>query len=99
LGIYYGGTGLGIVLSALLVPRCCRRRATSRIGWTWAWWALALACFAGTAVLAWPALILGRHAAASTPDAQVRPPTRFAWRDFGRDWRATRCSASATSAT
>jgi predicted MFS family arabinose efflux permease len=82
LGIYYGGTGLGIVLSALLVPTVLQAARDQPHPWTWAWWALALACFAGTAVLAWPALVLGRHAAASTPDAQVHPPARFAWRDF-----------------
>ena len=53
LGLYYGGTGLGIVLSALLVPSVL---AVQR--WPWAWWALSLACFVATALLAWPARAL-----------------------------------------
>ncbi|HEX7382784.1 MAG TPA: YbfB/YjiJ family MFS transporter, partial [Burkholderiaceae bacterium] len=49
LGIYYGGTGLGIVASAWLVPPIT---AAPGVGWPWAWVALgvaALACSAGTA--------------------------------------------------
>ncbi|AEG91123.1 Candidate transporter [Ramlibacter tataouinensis TTB310] len=55
LGIYYGGTGLGIVLSALLVPALLRAAGARPQGWAWAWWALAVACVAATLVLAWPA--------------------------------------------
>ncbi len=55
LGIYYGGTGLGIVLSALLVPPVLQAAAGQQHGWAWAWWALALASFVATAVL-WLAL-------------------------------------------
>jgi predicted MFS family arabinose efflux permease len=55
LGIYYGGTGFGIVLSALLVPQVLRAAAGLPHGWAWAWWALALACAAGTALLGWAA--------------------------------------------
>lgn len=52
LGIYYGGTGFGITLSALLVPAVLQ--ATTRVahGWSWAWWALAAASFVATGVLA-----------------------------------------------
>jgi predicted MFS family arabinose efflux permease len=77
LGIYYGGTGLGIVLSALLVPAVLQAAHDQPHPWAWAWWALALACFAGTAVLAWPALCPGaprggehaRRASARAPRA------------------------------
>ena len=48
----YGGTGLGITLSALLVPAVLQAVAGDSHGWAWAWWALALASFAATAVLA-----------------------------------------------
>ena len=41
LGLYYGGTGWGISLSALLVPAVLGV-APAPHGWTWAWWALAL---------------------------------------------------------
>lgn len=60
LGIYYGGTGLGIVLSALLVPAVLEATAGRAHGWAWAWWLLGLACIAATAVLMWPARVLGR---------------------------------------
>jgi predicted MFS family arabinose efflux permease len=82
LGIYYGGTGLGIVLSALLVPAVLRAASGQPHPWAWAWWALALACVAGTAVLVWPALVLGRHAAAATAAAPGDVAARFKWRDF-----------------
>ncbi|PUE16269.1 YbfB/YjiJ family MFS transporter [Limnohabitans sp. MMS-10A-178] len=53
LGIYYGGTGLGISLSAVLVP-IAMDLATQNgqlHEWAWAWWALGLACFAMTVLL------------------------------------------------
>lgn len=43
LGLYYGGTGFGIVASALLVPAVLQAAAGQAHGWAWAWWALALA--------------------------------------------------------
>jgi predicted MFS family arabinose efflux permease len=55
IGLYYGGTGFGIVLSALLVPAVLDAAAGVAHGWAWAWWALAGACLAGTAALLWPA--------------------------------------------
>ncbi|HYF43803.1 MAG TPA: YbfB/YjiJ family MFS transporter [Ramlibacter sp.] len=83
LGIYYGGTGLGIVLSALLVPALLEAARGRPHGWAWAWWALSLACFAATALLVWPARVLqslgtAPQAAAAAGDA----PTRFRWADF-----------------
>ena len=80
LGLYYGGTGWGIVLSALLVPATLTWAAGVPHGWAWAWWGLALACGLGTMVLAWPARVLPREAlvaAASAAGAQ------FHWRDLG----------------
>ena len=38
LGIYYGGTGVGIVLSSLLVPVALEAAQASLHGWRWAWW-------------------------------------------------------------
>jgi len=58
LGLYYGGTGWGIVLSAVLVPAVLEAATGRPHGWSWAWWTLSLACFAATAVLLWPALRL-----------------------------------------
>ena len=44
LGLYYGGTGLGIALSALGVPVMLAAAASRPHAWAWAWWALAGLC-------------------------------------------------------
>lgn len=83
LGLYYGGTGWGISLSALLVPAVLAV-APAPHGWTWAWWALALACVAATVALLWPARVLNGLSApvaaapGTTPAAAV--PERVRWR-------------------
>jgi predicted MFS family arabinose efflux permease len=91
LGLYYGGTGWGIVLSALVVPAVLEAAHAVPHGWAWAWWALALLCVLATAMLCWPARQLaevGVVAAVGTPSANA--PTEsshatrsFRWRDFG----------------
>ena len=68
LGLYYGGTGWGISLSALLVPTVLAA-APGPHAWTWAWWVLALACAAATALLVWPVRVLGRMDAAAAAAA------------------------------
>lgn len=83
LGLYYGGTGWGISLSALLVPAVLGV-APAPHGWTWAWWALALACVAATLALLWPARVLSGLAApvvaaSGTPPAAA-VPDRVRWR-------------------
>jgi predicted MFS family arabinose efflux permease len=70
LGLYYGGTGWGISLSALLVPWVLER-APHPHAWTWAWWALAVACVLATAVLVWPVRVLRRLDAAAQPAVQA----------------------------
>lgn len=70
LGLYYGGTGFGITLSALLVPPVLRAAAGQAHGWAWAWWALALACMAATAVLG---LASRAMPADAPPDAAASP--------------------------
>jgi predicted MFS family arabinose efflux permease len=50
LGLYYGGVGWGIALSALIVPWS---RSTAAHGWQAAWIALAVGC-AVCSALAWP---------------------------------------------
>ena len=57
LGLYYGGTGWGISLSALLVPGVLAV-APGPHSWAWAWWALALACVLATVGMWWPARAL-----------------------------------------
>ncbi len=88
LGLYYGGTGFGIVLSALLVPVVLEAASARPHGWAWAWWTLAGACLIGTAVLSWPARALA-HLSAPGPasnttaaGAEKSSPRHFAWRDF-----------------
>ena len=82
LGLYYGGTGWGISLSAVLVPSVLAA-APAPHAWTWAWWALALACAAATVVLWWPARalrVLAAPAAAPTAFNANPPPARVHWR-------------------
>lgn len=86
LGLYYGGTGWGIVLSAWLVPAVLAAARGVAHGWAWAWWALALACAAATVVLCWPARALPSMADASMAPALAdggAPVPEFRWRPFG----------------
>jgi len=86
LGIYYGGTGLGITLCALLVPAVLQGASQVPHGWSWAWWALAAASFVATGVLAVAMRSMpgdASHASAPAPanaspaiSAQVH---RFGW--------------------
>jgi predicted MFS family arabinose efflux permease len=68
LGLYYGGTGLGIIASALIVPP---------LRWPAAWWALAAA-----ALLATLAMTRGTRSLASTPAPPPPRGTGFRARDF-----------------
>ena len=54
LGVFYGGVGWGIALSAWLVPVVLMAHAEESHGWAWAWWWLAGACALATLVLMWP---------------------------------------------
>jgi predicted MFS family arabinose efflux permease len=76
LGIYYGGTGLGIVASALLVPPIVAQGAAA---WAAAWWALgAVAIVAGVATAAGT-----RSMAAPPPPAAARASVRLGAFGFG----------------
>jgi len=57
LGIYYGGTGLGIVASALLVPLAMDSAAARGVPhtWQWAWMGLAALCLLATLAMLKPA--------------------------------------------
>ena len=81
LGIYYGGTGLGIALSALLVPAVIDAAHAQPHAWAWAWWALALACAIATGVLAWPLRVL-RDEGGTAATRSAATASRFPWRDF-----------------
>ena len=78
IGLYYGGTGIGIAASALLVPAALSSAAQhgAAHGWQSAWLALGVACLLATAVMALPARAIGEVQLASGP-AQ-----RFAVKDF-----------------
>lgn len=83
-GLYYGGTGLGIVVSALGVPLVLAASAAQPHGWAWAWWALALVCLVATVGMLWPARVLANMEAAQ-PAAGVHaasPQRVFRLRDF-----------------
>lgn len=79
LGLYYGGTGFGIALSALLVPACLQAAAGAQAahGWQWAWIAMGLACLAATAVMAPPSRGIPGEVGAATAGHAYRH------RDFG----------------
>ena len=79
IGLYYGGTGIGIALSALLVPAAlgAAQAHGAPHNWQWPWVVLGLACFVAAAIMALPARSIGEAAPAQGPKQ------RFALRDFG----------------
>jgi predicted MFS family arabinose efflux permease len=96
LGLYYGGTGWGITLSALMVPAVLQAASGQPHGWAWAWWTLAAACGVATAALWWPArrlthLLLAHPGPAqgvTAPASGAGPaagtvPVVFRWRPLG----------------
>ena len=77
LGLYYGGTGVGIVASALLVPPLAARAVPH--AWQGAWWALA-----GAALLATLVAASATRALRAPPVAGARrEPVRWAAFGFG----------------
>ncbi|WP_228892926.1 YbfB/YjiJ family MFS transporter [Pseudoduganella aquatica] len=78
IGLYYGGTGFGIALSALLVPAALGSAQQHGVAhaWQWPWLALGIACLLATAVMAAPARAIGE-----APPGQGGKQ-RFAVRDF-----------------
>ncbi|MBS0434962.1 MAG: YbfB/YjiJ family MFS transporter [Proteobacteria bacterium] len=68
LGLYYGGTGLGIVASSLIVPP---------LTWPVAWQGLALAALAATLAMGW-----GTRPLAAAPMAAAARGAGFSARDF-----------------
>lgn len=80
IGLYYGGTGFGIVVSALLVPQVLNWAGQQTHSWAWAWWALAMVCMVATLLLLWPARVLQRLAPPVAVGAN--PANLFKWRWF-----------------
>ena len=81
IGIYYGGTGIGISLSALVVPAMQQAASGTAHAWTWGWAALAVLCFAATVLLRWPARMLAAFAGTLNPGAP-HSQTRLHLKDF-----------------
>jgi predicted MFS family arabinose efflux permease len=77
LGLYYGGTGAGIVVSALIVPWILDSSQLPLVPWVVAWWALALVCLVMAAMLRWPVKVLAAWEADS--HAQAEPAQAVAW--------------------
>ena len=85
LGIYYGGSGIGITASALLVPALLdstniHQQWLGFANWAWAWWALALFCVAGSLALIWPARVMRGLVPAASATSSARSQLRL--RDF-----------------
>ena len=80
LGLYYGGTGLGIALSAVLVPWVLELAQTQLHGWRFAWWVLAGVCIAGTLLLRWPARVMAQWDVPAQVQSQER--SSFSWKPF-----------------
>lgn len=76
LGLYYGGTGLGIIVSALVVPPLAAR-ATGH-AWQGAWLALGAIALAATLVMA-----RGTRSLAGAPAAAGPQAARWRRRDLG----------------
>ncbi len=83
LGLYYGGTGWGITLSALAVPQVLTAASAVPHGWAWAWWLLAAVCGLATAVLWWPALRLRALTPPPAAHTAAAPVAPFRWRPLG----------------
>jgi MFS family permease len=78
IGLYYGGTGLGIAASALLVPAALAAAQQHGVAhsWQWPWLVLGIACLVATGILAGPAKAIG-----GAPLGQTHR-SRFVIRDF-----------------
>ena len=75
LGVYYGGTGVGIVISAALVPPLSTLPGAH--AWQWAWLALGATALVATAITA--RATRGLDLAGAGPAVHAR----FEWRRFG----------------
>ena len=86
LGVYYGGVGLGIVFSTLLVPSVDYFVHAEPHAWVWAWWFLALGCVLASLVLmcksdAFKGIGLPSKVVSSVANAPLSRQI-FYWREF-----------------
>ncbi len=83
LGLYYGGTGLGVVASTLVVPPLAERAVPH--AWQAAWWVLGVLGVVAALIVAWrvprrpPTVVYAPAASGATLLPQTR---RFHWRPF-----------------
>jgi predicted MFS family arabinose efflux permease len=82
IGLYYGGTGVGISLSALAVPVAMAAASGMAHVWAPAWAVLALLCFCGSAALRWAVVRFEAPVPAAAFDAPP-PAARVQLRSFG----------------
>lgn len=87
LGVYYGGTGWGIVLSALMVPASLAWAHAQAVDhpWSWSWWSLAALCLFLTLLIAMIQSPLRQWAPESPPTTASTPALRGslnAWRQW-----------------
>jgi predicted MFS family arabinose efflux permease len=85
IGLYYGGSGIGITVSALLVPTLLAELSSAQkwygyAAWAWAWWALALVCLIASVVLIAPARLM--RPLMKTSASQQAQPSQFRVGDF-----------------
>ncbi len=78
LGLYYSGTGIGIMLSALIIPVTTAWADNYELShaWQWSWRALAASCLIATLIITVPAARIGEPSAAKSTEG------RFTFRDF-----------------
>lgn len=76
IGLYYGGTGFGIIASALLVPNAIEEAAAQGAAhpWQWAWLGLGLICLAATVVMIRPSRRIDGRVPAASAGAGFRVP-------------------------
>ncbi|MDM0046050.1 YbfB/YjiJ family MFS transporter [Variovorax dokdonensis] len=80
IGLYYGGTGIGIALSALFVPPALHAAEAhgAAHAWQWPWFALGSACLLATVLMATPSKAIGEAPAARGAESHF-PIGRFAF--------------------
>jgi predicted MFS family arabinose efflux permease len=90
IALFYGGTGLGITASALLVPTVMGWMQDSRYpAWAWGWWALSAAAVLATGIMSWPARVMRPWMRAGAQSAA--PTQRRAWQELGAGLAAYSC--------
>jgi predicted MFS family arabinose efflux permease len=76
-GIYYGGTGWGILLSAIVIPIVLQNKQNENHSWIYAWWTLALVCFICTAIILKPMIMLHEMGLDKHPQTNTLQSSNF----------------------